>query len=288
MEVRKALTAAMLIAAAALLLPLAPDPRWVIVMSSAAIAYGVLSPLIAARKLYFLAGASPHAALLAAVLAIPLSRTTAVSEYLWALLLGTLLIYVVGYMINRGVDPDAATAAFVAFTASSSVMALYFVLTNFPMETDIWAYIVGDPLLVSWSDAYYAAGIAMAVLLAALLTRREQVCIGVDRDYARLTGINVDLYDLLIFTLIAVTTIGLIRIVGFVLEHVLILLPAAFATSVAGSSREAIYLSVGASLVASLLGLGLAMATNTAPAGATGLILFTAYMVGLLSRRLRG
>ncbi|OYT51569.1 MAG: ABC transporter [Desulfurococcales archaeon ex4484_204] len=260
--------------------------RWVAVMASAAIAYGFLSPVVAARRLYFLASASPHSALFAAVLSIPVARLVGVGgEYLWAVLIGTLSIYVVGYMIHKGIEPDVATSAFIAFTTSGSVIAIYYVLTRYPMEANVWAVIVGDPLLASWWDAAYALGVALATALFIYVTRREQVCLGIDRDYVRLAGVNTGAYDALVFTLLAVTTVALIRVVGFVLEHVLVLLPSAIATTWSRSARGAMATSVYVSLLASLVGLYLSVALDLAPAGVTGLILLFTYIAVLAIRR---
>ena len=262
------------------------NPRWIIVMVSASLVYGFLGPVVAARRLYFLASASPHAALLSAVLAIPLARIIGIGgEYLWAIVIGIVLIYFVGYLVYRGVDPDTATAVFVAFTASSSVMAIYYVLTHYPIETDIWAIIVGDPLLASWESAFLALAILLVISLAILLTHRENICLGVDRDYVRLAGVNIRVYDLIVFTLLAVATVALIRIVGFVLEHVLVLLPAAIAVTWSKSARQALLTSITVSLIAGLTGLYLAVQLNQAPAGTTGLILLAVYLAVLLYRK---
>ncbi len=262
------------------------NPRWIIVMVSASLVYGFLGPVIAARRLYFLASASPHAALLAAVLAIPLARLTGLGwEYIWAIGVGVVLIYFVGYLVYRGVDPDTATAVFVAFTASSSVMAIYYVLTHYPIETDIWAIIVGDPLLASWESVFFSLAILLVVAVSILLTHRENICLGVDRDYVRLAGINIRIYDLLVFTLLAVATVALIKVVGFVLEHVLVLLPAAIATTWSRSARQALLTSITVSLIAGLTGLYLAVPLNQAPAGTTGLILLAVYLAVLFKKR---
>ncbi len=262
------------------------DLKWVLVMSIAALTYGLLSPVVAARRLYFLASASPHSALLAAVLAIPLARIfDIVNEYVWAIFLGLLLTYIVGYMIHKGIDTDTATATFVAFTASASVMAIYYVLTSFPLETNIWAIIVGDPLLADWNDIAYASVVMVFTALLVLLTCREQICLGIDRDYVKLAGIRVEIYDWIMFTLLGLTTVALIRIVGFVLEHVLILLPATIATTASKSARDAMYLSIISSFAASILGLHLAVALGLAPAGIAGLSLLTLYIFALLGRK---
>ena len=262
------------------------SPRWVAVMLSAALAYGFMSSVVAARRLYFLAGASAHAALLAAVLALPLAALTGLAgEQAWALLIGLLLVYAVGYMIHRGVDPDTATAVFVAATASASVLAIYYVLTRFPLEVELWAIVVGDPLLASYREAWLALAIACLTAAAVLLTYREQVYVGIDREFSQLSGIRVWAYDLLAFTLLALTTVGLIKVVGFVLEHVLLLLPAAIATRLSTSSRGVLSISVSVSVLASLIGLYLAVLLDQSPAGVVGLLLLSAYLAALLVRR---
>ena len=271
-----------LAAAEALLL----NPRWVAVVLSAALAYGFMSSIVAARRLYFLAGASAHSALLAAVLALPLAAFAGLlDEQAWAILVGLVLTYAVGYMIYRGVDPDTATAVFVAATASASVLAIYYVLTRFPLEVELWAIVVGDPLLASHREAWLALAIAALTALGVLLTYREQVYVGIDREFAQLSGIRVWAYDLLAFTLLALTTVGLIRVVGFVLEHVLLLLPSAIATHLSASSRGVLVISVSVSVLASLAGLYLAVLLNQSPAGVIGLLLLMVYLAVLFLRR---
>ncbi|RLE93115.1 MAG: metal ABC transporter permease [Thermoprotei archaeon] len=263
--------------------------KWVLVLMAAATAYGFLSSIIAARRLYFLASASPHSALLAVVLAIPLARVLGFGdEYFWAVIIGTCLVYTIGYAIHRGIDPDTATATFVAFTASLSVVAIYFVLTSFPVETNIMDIIIGDPLLAEWSDAFYATAVATITALSVLITYREQICLGIDRDSVRLSGIRTAFYDALVFTLLALATVALIKIVGFVLEHVLLLLPAAISSTTAVSSRESVFISVVSSIAASLVGLYFSIIANLSPAGVTGLVLMVIYVLALVARRKRG
>ena len=260
------------------------EPKWVLIMLFSALAYGSLSSIVSSRRLYFLASASPHSALLAVVLAIPLARELGVfNEYGWAIIFSILLAYSVGYFIHRGVNPDIVTATFVALTASTSVLMMYFVLTRYPIETDITALIIGDPLLTRWSDVIYAIGIGLFSIVCVVLTYRENVLIGIDTDSAKLAGLRTGIYDLLVFTLLALTTVGLLRIVGFVLEHVLILLPAAIASTIAESSKQALLISVFSSIIASMTGLYTAIVFNLSPSGTTGLILFIIYVISIIA-----
>lgn len=262
------------------------EPKWVFIMLSAALAYGSLSSIVSARRLYFLASASPHSALLAVILAIPLAKELGIlDEYGWAIISSILLIYGVGYVIHRGADPDTATATFVALTASASVLMIYYVLTSYPVETDITAIIIGDPLLTRWSDTLYAMGIGLFSIACVILTYRENVFIGIDLDSVRLAGLKTTIYDLLVFTLLALTTVGLLKIVGFVLEHVLILLPATIASTIAMSSKQALFISIFSSIIASMAGLYFAIIFNLSPAGTTGLILFIIYISSIIASR---
>lgn len=264
------------------------EPRWILVLFSAALAYGCLSSIVAARRLYFLAGASAHSALLSVTLAIPLSRVLPLmNEYLWAIIIGLLLIYSIGYLIHKGIDPDTATATFVAFTASASIIAIYLVLTRFPIQTDIMSIIIGDPLLASWYEAYLALIVSIITLLTVIVTYREQISLGIDRDAVLLSGVKVLVYDIILFTLLALTTVALIKVVGFVLEHVLILLPAAIGSTLASSSKDAMFISITGSILSSLLGLLLSIFLDLAPAGITGLILMTVYIFILIIKRRR-
>ncbi len=262
------------------------NPVWVAVMVSAAIAYGTMSSIVAARRLYFLAGASAHSALLAAVLALPLaSYLGLLSERAWAILIGLGLIYSAGYLIHRGVDPDVATSIFVAATASASAIAIYYILTRFPMEAELWAIMVGDPLLASRSEAIYALAVAGITAAAVRITYKEQICIGLDREFARLSGIRTWAYDLLAFTLLGLITVSLIKVVGFVLEHVLLLLPSAIATRVSRSSEAVLLTSLAVSITAALVGLHISVLADLSPAGVVGLILLGAYIACLAARR---
>lgn len=253
------------------------DVRWAITMLCTSIVYGALSPAIAARRLYFLAAAAPHTALFAALLAIPIATDVGcLPLYLWALILGIPLINIVAYMVRRGVDPDVATSILVAFTASGSVIMMNIVREVYSSYS-VWSYIVGDPLLVSESQLPYLAIVAIAILTLVTLSYREILSLGIDRDSVFLAGVRTQVYDFLLFTLIAVAAIAMIGVVGFVLEHILILLPASIAIALTDSAFRALMLSIAISVVSGLLGLALSIYLGIAPAGAIGMILLLIY-----------
>ncbi len=273
-----------LISIYAVLLSITTSWVWVAVMVSSALTLGAISALIGARKLFFLAGAAPHSGLFAALVAIPLAYMTGYDPVVIASLIGVLLVYMVGYAIHRGHDPDVSTSVFIAFSASLSVILAYYVLTSYPVQTDISAIILGDPLLATPAEALFMIGLSIASFIIVWTTYREQISIGIDRDSARLAGIKVWVYDLIVFTLLGLAAAALLRIIGFILEHVLILIPVSIALTASKSSGKAFTISILSALTGSLFGLNIALVFNLPPSGVTGAVLLAYYLLSLLGR----
>lgn len=280
---------AYLLAASALysaLLALSYNPLWIVVIVSSAIIYGVLGNLVAMRKMYFLASASPHVALLAVILSIPTSYYLSGPQILYSVFYGLLLIYAVGYMVHRGVDSSVATSIVVGLATSLSVLAMYYVLTYYSIEYSLYALMLGDPLLVSLDEVLVVVLLAIGFLAASALTYSEQLSIAVDLESTRLSGVRVWAFDFLAYTLLGVGVIGLLRVVGYILEHVLLLIPPSIAVISGRSARETYLLTLTLAINTSLLGLHLAILLDQPPSGLIGVVLLIVYLAALVSRRL--
>jgi len=263
------------------------DIRWVVAAASVGLAFGSLSILVATRRLHFLAGSLPHSALLSVLLGIIVANTLSVPVYLASIIFAVVLVTIAWALIEKGVSSDVVAAAFVSFCSSAAVILGYIVLSMFPLKESLWAYILGDILLVDWNTVFFSAATAVVVLSATLTTYIEHVCIAVDGSGVKLAGIRVSLYDIDLLSMLAATATALLRAAGFVLEHVLILLPGTIATNLAKSATQALLYSLTISLTASLAGLFLGLVLNQPPSGLIGLLLFTAYILSLIASRRR-
>lgn len=266
--------------------PLAGYPAiWSIVIGSAGAALGAVSILVYGRRLLFAAASAPHAAFFAASLAFIVSNEIGGPQLAWTIVIGVAIVYSLGYLAYRGVDPDDAAAVTVSFSTSAGVIAAMYALSKYSYGGGIVSVIMGDPLLARPSEALASLVLGVASVSLAFLTAREIAYIGLDRDDAALSGIRLWLYDLALYTLIGVTVMSLVRVVGFVIEHVLLLIPGALAVAAGGRSYETVALSIGTTLVASGLGLLIAIALNLSPSGVIGLLIVVAYLLVLASKR---
>lgn len=258
--------------------------QWLISMYLIGLTYGFASALVSARRLYFLAEAAPHSALLAVVASIALSTVVSFNELATATLIGLALVCSICYFIHRGVDQDVATAVYVSSTASLSVISMYFVMTKAARVVEVASLMIGDPLLMTHRDLLYLLLIATAVIALSISTYRGNVVIGVDPEYSKLMGMKVWLYDLTAFTVIGLTSIGLLKAVGYILEHILLLVPAAIAVN-SNSSSEALKLAISSSVFASITGLLASITVNVAPSGTIGLTLLLIYILSSIRSR---
>lgn len=258
------------------------DPRWIIVMLGSSIAFGSLSPLAHARRLNYFASSLPHSALLSVALGLVASIHLGGHPAAWAVVISLLLSYFMIHLIHRGVSEDSATSVFVSFTAAGSVAAIYYVLTSIPVRVSLWSYILGDPLLASWDDALLTAAIGAATFIVSRLLLMREMLIGLDSEFAVASGMRVKFHNYSLATLLTIASVSLLRSVGFVVEHVALLLPSALAAQIAGSAKEFFAVSVASSAAAGLIGLLLSRALNASPAAMMGFTLLGMYVLSLL------
>jgi len=258
------------------------DPRWLIVILGSSISFSVLSPIIYARKLNFFASTLPHSSLLAVSVGYLLGFVTGTHPFLWAIPVSIVVSLLLVILIHRGVSEDSATSVFVGFSVSASVTSMYYILTNFPAQAGLWSYILGDPLLVSWGDAFLTLGVSLFILALVIPMYMKEIVIGQDRDLAQVLGLNVKFHDYLVVLTLTVASVTLLKVVGFVLEHVVFLMPAVIASTIARDARTFMLYSVVISMLAGLLALALSILVNLAPSAVFGFILIGIYSVLLL------
>ncbi|MEM0380183.1 MAG: metal ABC transporter permease [Desulfurococcaceae archaeon] len=269
----------------ALLLFFTYNPLWVLTIILSSMVFSTIGTIVSLRRLQFLAGEAPHTALLAVTLSIPLYRILGGFPIIYSILLSLCIMYITWFLINKGIEQNIAVSIIVGLTTSLSIVSIYYVLTNYSIEYSLSSIIIGDPLLVDLFEISVLVILAVICLLITLLTYHEQLSISIDIVSTRLSGVNIVVYDLIAYTLIGIGVVGLLKIVGYILEHVLILIPSSIATIVSKSAREALILSILLALNSSLIGLHLSILLNLPPSGLIGFVLLVIYLASMVSRK---
>ncbi len=277
-----------ILALTATTLLLMPKLYWVIgyptvaAVAGSSLAFGSISALVAARRLYFLAHVIPHVALLAAPLSAVILGSGGL-DWVLALLIVTVIAWVSGYAHYRGVGSDVVASIVVSFAASATVIAIYYA-QRVVGAGRVSQLILGDPLLVGVSEGLVALLVGLLVATLSLSIAREIFYIGVSRDMALVSGLRVWVYDFTLYTLMALSIAVMLRITGFLVATVLTLLPGALAVMIARGSIQVVVASVTVATVASTIGLLASVYLDVPPSGVTGLILVTLYALARVAR----
>ncbi len=260
--------------------------RWLLTFTSLGLIYGFLSPVIAARRLYYLSAAAPHSTLFSIALSIMVTSSLwSINYYVVAVVVSVLLMFSVSYMVRLGLDPDVATSVFVAGTTASSVLILYYVAVNYRMTYSVNALILGDPLLISYNELVMLLLTLIMTAVLVITTFRENVYAGIDIDLLKLSGVKLTFYDLVPYFMLGFASVILLRLVGYVVSHVMILLPSLISMNLSRKACETLAHSVGLSVTSALSGLMLSAYLNISPSGSVGLFSTLIYLVTFIVRR---
>lgn len=166
---------------------------------------------------------------------------------------------------NGKIKSDAAIAMI-----SASSLAIGIVATSLTtgMTTDVSSYMFGSILAMSPSDVGLSAGLSLVVLGLFLICYNKVFAVTFDESFAKATGVNVSLYNVLIAVLTAVTIVLGMRMMGAMLISSLIIFPALTSMRIWKSFRGVVWSSGILSVVCFLLGMTASYQYST-PAGAT-------------------
>lgn len=232
----------------------------------ASVGCGVMGTFVVVKRIAFLAGGIAHSVLGGMGAALyygfdPLIGALG-AAVLAALLIGTI-------RLRWRAQEDTLIGALWAIGMAIGVL---FIARTPGYATDLMSFLFGNILLVSSRDLWIMACLDAVLLLTVGLFYRQFLAVAFDEEFARLRGVPVTSFYLLLLCLIAVTVVLLIQVVGLILVIALLTLPAAIASHY---FRSLGYLMVVATLLGALFtagGLALSYQPDL-PAGPTVILL---------------
>lgn len=187
---------------------------------------------------------------------------------------------------NSKINGDAAIALISTSALAIGVMA---VSMSKGMNIDINSYLFGSIVSVSRGDVIISVILALSVLFMFVFLYTKIFAITFDENFTKATGINVNLYNMLIALLTAVTIVIGMRLMGSMLISSLIIFPALCSMRVFKSFLSVTISSAIISVVTFVIGMFISYAADT-PCGASivcvNIVVFTAFfMVGSVLKR---
>ena len=210
----------------------------------ASIGCGLIGPFVVVKRIAFLAGGIAHSVLGGMGAAVYFGFDPLLGA-LAAAILAALLIGWIRLTWRTGEDTTIG-----AVWAIGMAVGILFISRTPGYATDLMSFLFGNILLVPTRELGIMAALDAMLLLTLGLFYRQFVVVVFDEELARLRGVPVGFFYLLLLVLVAVTVVLMIQVVGLILVIALLTLPAA----VAGHWTQSL---AGMMLTATLLGAAL-------------------------------
>lgn len=242
-----------------------------------ALAAGIISSVLLAvigvyvvlKKMSFIGDGIAHSAFGGVALGLLLGYDTTLSAVIFAWLTAMLI----GVSRRKGkTSEDALIGIFFAFTMALGVIFIGF---NKNYTADIFGYLFGDILAVTGSDVAIIGAVAAVVLLCVFLFGKELLFFIYDEDGAKVSGVKTDFIYFLLLTLITLSVVASIKIIGIILVVAFLIIPASAALLLAKKFNTVVAIAVIIGVVSTITGFILSYVFDLA-SGATIVVTATA------------
>lgn len=255
----------------------------------ASVACGVIGTYVVTRRITYIAGAISHCVLAGMGFAryMQVVHDWKAFTPLWGAVLSAVVAAVIIGLVSLRAKQREDTVIGAIWSVGMAIGVLFIAKTP-TFDTDLMSYLFGNILLVTQQDLWLIAALDVVVVGTGLMFYNKFLAVCFDEEFARLRGVPVDFYYLLLLTLTALTVVVLVKVVGIILVIALLTLPAAVAGQFA---RTMIQMMIWATVICVVIttgGLALSFGPGL-PAGATTIVLAGGmYLLSLGLGRFRG
>ena len=165
---------------------------------------------------------------------------------------------------------DAAIAMVSAGALAIGYLLMNIFSTSGNVAGDVCTTLFGSMSILTLkpTDVYLCVALSIVVLITFVLFYHKIFAITFDENFARATGVNVTLFNLLIAIIIAVIIVLAMNLVGALLVSALVVFPALSAMRVFKSFFSVTIVAASISVICSLVGILVAILAGT-PVGST-------------------
>ncbi|MHC1610672.1 MAG: metal ABC transporter permease [Candidatus Methanospirareceae archaeon] len=244
----------------------------------ASIACGIIGVYVVVKRIVFISGGIAHAAFGG----IGLAYFLGVNPVLGVIPFSIAAALCMGVISRRTKIPE--DSAIGILWVMGMALGVVFVALSPGYAPELFGYLFGSILTVPASEIIIMLSLN-AVIIAVVSSRyREFQAICFDEEYATAIGLPTERLYLLLLSLIALTVVLLIRVVGVILVIALLTIPAAMSRQFTHRLSSMMFLSVFLSAIFTVCGLWLSYAFDL-PSGATIVLLSgTAFILSSVSK----
>ena len=189
----------------------------------ASLACGIIGSYVVVKRIGYLAGGIAHAVLGGMGIAYYLGR----SPIEGALVAALVFAFILGWVSLRMQQQEDTIIG--ALWAGGMAVGILFISKTPGNNVDLISFLFVNILMIASEDLYWIAGLDSLILVIVFLFYKQFIAVSFDEEFARLRGIPVERFYLLFLSLVALTVVILIQIVGLILVIAVLSLAGAIA-----------------------------------------------------------
>ena len=247
----------------------------------ASVACGAIGSYVVVKRISYLAGGIAHAVLGGMGIAYYLGRSPIEGAFVSALVFA----FILGWVSLRMQQQEDTIIG--ALWAGGMAVGVLFISQTPGYNVDLMSFLFGNILMIAPEDLYWIAGLDLLILVIVFLFYKQFISVSFDEEFARLRGIPVERFYLLFLSLVALTVVILIQIVGLILVIALLTLPAAIAGLYVRSLNLMMILAALFGMIFTTGGLALSYQPDLPPGPTIILLAGTFYLISLIFNRIK-
>lgn len=252
---------------------------------AASVVGGVIGSYVVVKRIAFISGSISHSILAGIGFFLWLERScniTSASPLQGALLAGIISAVLIGWIHLKYRQREDAVIA--AVWSIGMAIGILFISQTPGFNVELTNFLVGNLLWVTKQDLLLLIVLDVAVVVTCYLLHHKLLAICFDEVQAKLQGLRVSRLYLLLLSLIAITVVLLMQVVGIILVLTMLTLPATIANLYTNNLSRMMGISILLSMLFCFFGMYIAFEFDL-PAGATiSLVAGLTYAVSLVGK----
>lgn len=233
---------------------------------------GIIGSYVTVRRITYIAGAIAHCTLggMGAARFLQKEYAVAITPLQGAVAAALLAALVIGLVKQYGSQREDTVLS--AIWSVGMAIGLFFISKTGGYNEDLMSYLFGDILMVSKNDLGLIAVLDIIIVAVVIIFYNQLIAVCFDEEFARISGVKVNFFELLLLVMIALTVVLLVQVVGIVMVVAMLTLPAAAAGQLVKQLWQMMALAILLCLLSTTGGLAVSYQPDF-PAGATIVIM---------------
>ena len=232
----------------------------------ASVACGIVGVYVVVKKMVFIGGGISHASFGG----IGLGYLLGINPVLGALFFSLAAAISMGLITRKTKLPEDTVIGIL--WAMGMALGIIFIGLTPGYVPDLFSYLFGNILTVPLNDLIFMLILDVIIILLVITLYKGFLALSFDEEFGTVTGVPVEALYMLMLSMIALTVVILIRVVGIILVIALLTIPAALAKQFTYDLKKMILLSIIFGAIFTFGGLWLSFALDLA-SGATIILL---------------